>query len=363
SVGDGRTMPDETIVRRLARQLREAKRPVLFCGPQTDSKLAAPLAMLACVLRAPLLVDPLSQVRWGPHERSALIDRYDAALHHEPTAAALEPDLVMRMGSAPTSKSLLQYIQRHAMSRHVVVDASRWPDPTLLAAEVVRSDPRLLVTALLEQLESEGSAPSANSAWLERWRRVNAAAAAALGEYGDSVAEPFEGCALSEIAAAVPAGGTLFASSSMPVRDLDAFASGDERPIRVLANRGANGIDGVMSTALGVAAATGETSPLVLVLGDLAFIHDMNGLIAAKLHELDATIVVVNNDGGGIFSFLPQSRDAEHFEQLFGTPHGLTFRSAAEFHGASYQLVSSHSGLRKVVAAGVDAGGLHIIEL
>src|SRR5690606_13710922 len=161
----------------------------------------------------------------------------------------------------------------------------------------------------------------------------------------------------------VPAGATLFASSSMPVRDLDAFASGDERPIRVIANRGANGIDGVMSTALGVAAATGETSPLVLVLGDLAFIHDMNGLIAAKLHELDATIVVINNDGGGIFSFLPQSRDAEHFEQLFGTPHGLTFRSAAEFHGASYQLVSSHSGLRKVVAAGVDAGGLHIIEL
>jgi len=158
-------------------------------------------------------------------------------------------------------------------------------------------------------------------------------------------------------------------SSSMPVRDLDSFARGDARNIRVLANRGANGIDGVVSTALGAAAGTRDVggAPLVLVLGDLAFYHDMNGLLAAKLHQLDATIVVVNNDGGGIFSFLPQAAQLAHFEQLFGTPHGLDFAPAAAMYGARYTLAEScdalRDALRDAVTAGTTGRGLHIVEL
>ena len=163
----------------------------------------------------------------------------------------------------------------------------------------------------------------------------------------------------------MPANGTLFVSSSMPIRDLDAFGRGDARSLRVLANRGANGIDGVVSSALGAAAAIGETGggPLVLVIGDLAFYHDMNGLLAGKLHALDATIVVINNDGGGIFSFLPQAADTEHFEQLFGTPHGLEFAPAAALFGARYTRADGWPSLRAGVAAGIAGGGLHIVEL
>ena len=116
----------------------------------------------------------------------------------------------------------------------------------------------------------------------------------------------------------------------MPVRDLDSFFGGSDQPIRVLANRGANGIDGVISTALGVAAVS--EGPTVLVLGDLSAYHDMNGLLAAKLHRLNATIIVLNNDGGGIFSFLPQAGYTDNFEQLFGTPHGLNFEAAARMY-------------------------------
>jgi len=178
-------------------------------------------------------------------------------------------------------------------------------------------------------------------------------------------AEAFDGRALAEVAAAIPDGGTLMVSSSMPVRDLDSFAGGDGRALRILANRGANGIDGVISTALGAAAAASENggAPLVLVLGDLAFYHDMNGLLAAKLHALDATIVVVNNDGGGIFSFLPQAGLPERFEQLFGTPHGLEFAPAAAMYGARYTRAASHDALRAALDAGVRGRGLHIIEL
>jgi 2-succinyl-5-enolpyruvyl-6-hydroxy-3-cyclohexene-1-carboxylate synthase len=362
-VSDPAPAPETNAMRRLATRLLTASRPLIVCGPQPDVSLAAPLAALARALGAPLLADPLSQLRWGPHDRAAVIDRYDAALRDDATAAALAPDLVLRIGGPPTSKALLQYLQRHATAHHVVVDAARWPDPTLLAAEVVHADPRTLCEQLLERVTAGPGAPTGE--WLTRWRALNEATHDALASYRAALTEPFEGAALAEVAALVPAGGTLFVSSSMPVRDLDAFAAGDARPLRVLANRGANGIDGVVSSALGAAAAARATGggPLVLVIGDIAFYHDMNGLLAAKLHALDATIVVLNNDGGGIFSFLPQASQPEHFEQLFGTPHGLAFAPVAELYGARYRLVETLDTLRGAVAAGIGGRGLHIVEM
>lgn len=362
-VDDAPPVATRQTVERIATQLLGARRPLLICGPQFDSSLAPPLAALASRIGAPLLADPLSQVRWGTHDRSAVIDRYDAALRADGTAA-LAPDLVLRIGALPTSKVLLQYVQRHATARHIVVDSARWPDPTLLAAELVHADPRTLCELLLERGMRDSNAHGADGQWLPTWQRLNTDAGAALTAYMATLEEPFEGSVLAEVAALLPAGGTLFVSSSMPVRDLDAFAAGNARPIRVLANRGANGIDGVVSSALGVAATRGEgDGPLVLVIGDLAFYHDMNGLLAARLHALDVTIVVINNDGGGIFSFLPQAAYPSHFEQLFGTPHGLRFEPVAQLYGASYYSADTVESLRQGLVAGMTGRGLHIIEI
>ena len=362
-VADGVPSPSPETVRRLAERLREARRPLLVCGPQLDASLPAPLAGLARALGAPLLADPLSQVRWGVHDRSAVIDRYDAALRHGPTAAALAPDLILRVGAPPTSKPLQQFLELHATAWHVVVDAARWPDPALLAGELVHADPARLCELLLDALRDGDGAPAAE--WLARWLRTDAAAGAALSDHGAAAAGSFEGRALAEVAVLMPAGGTLVVSSSMPVRDLDAFAPGDARPLRVVANRGANGIDGVVSTALGAAAALREqgAGPLVLVIGDVAFQHDMSGLLAARLHALDATIVLINNDGGGIFSFLPQAADPLHFERLFGTPHGLDFAPAAALYGARYRCTDGWESLREGVTRGLTEGGLHIVEI
>ncbi|HEY0995270.1 MAG TPA: 2-succinyl-5-enolpyruvyl-6-hydroxy-3-cyclohexene-1-carboxylic-acid synthase [Gemmatimonadaceae bacterium] len=365
-VDDAPPVASAEVVARLASALRSAQRPLIICGPQPDVALAAPLAELARAIGAPLLADPLSQLRWGTHEREAIIDAYDPALRDGATVDALAPDLVLRIGALPTSKPLLQYLQRHAGARHVVVDAARWPDPALLAAEMVHADPRWLADALRSAATaSMAGAGGADPAWLPAWRAVDAATRRALASHAASVGEPFEGAAVAAVAARIPSGGTLFVSSSMPVRDLDAFARGDVRALRVMANRGANGIDGVVSSALGAAAAGREANagPLVLVIGDIAMYHDMNGLLAAKQHGLDATIVVLNNDGGGIFSFLPQASQAEHFEQLFGTPHGLAFEPAAAMYGARYHRATSHDALGEAVAAATAAGGLHLVEL
>jgi len=177
----------------------------------------------------------------------------------------------------------------------------------------------------------------------------------------EGIDEPFEGKVFAELAGLLPDGSTLYVGNSMPVRDLDTFFPSTSRAIRFLGNRGASGIDGLVSAALGAAAA--ETGPVVLVLGDLAFYHDMNGLLTAKLHRLSATIVLLNNDGGGIFSFLPQASHPEYFEALFGTPTGLQFQHAAELYGAAFSLADSWEEFRARLAAGVASPGLDIVEV
>lgn len=357
----GSMVLDKTIIDRLASLLNEAKRPLIVCGPQSDSDLAPPLGELARALGAPLLADPLSQIRWGSHDRSTLIDRYDAIVRHPASADALGPDLILRVGAVPTSKALFQWIEKQTTARLLVVDPARWPDPSLRATEMIQADPRHLCEALLPLISRHAN----DSGWLKRWESANDIAGGALVKYSSSLSEPFEGSALAEIVACLPDRATLFVSSSMPVRDLDTFGEGDARAIRVIANRGANGIDGVVSSALGVAAASRGTDagPVVLAIGDIAFYHDMNGLLASKLHSLDATIVVINNDGGGIFSFLPQAANGKHFEKLFGTPHGLDFSSAARLYEATYHRAVNAEALRQGITAGVEGKGLHIIEL
>ncbi|MEO5904618.1 MAG: 2-succinyl-5-enolpyruvyl-6-hydroxy-3-cyclohexene-1-carboxylic-acid synthase [Gemmatimonadaceae bacterium] len=347
----------------LAEKLNAAERALIVCGPQPDSSLAAPLAALAKSLGAPLLVDPLSQVRWGAHDRDPLIDRYDATLRDYPIADLLLPDFILRIGAIPTSKTLNEYLKRQSGAPLVVVDPARWPDPSLLATEIIHADPRIVCETLLPMIEPGGAQRSL--VWLQRWNDVNSTAGAALDRHICALDETFEGRTLNDVVASLPETATLFVSSSMPVRDLDAFGAGDARSIRVLSNRGANGIDGVVSSAMGAAAANRETGagPLVLVIGDLALYHDMNGLLAAKLHSLDATIVVINNDGGGIFSFLPEAAHDEHFEKLFGTPHGLDFERVAELYDAVYQRANDSASLRQAVANGASGTGLHIVEI
>ena len=356
-----RRVIDDEAARSLASRVARSERPIIVCGPQTDSELAVPLSSLARVMGAPVLADPLSQVRWGSHDRNCVIDRYDAFLRHDPTAAALAPDLIVRMGGTPTSKALLQFLERQPSAPLIVIAESQWPDPSLLAEEMVRADPAA-TCAQLAGIIPETSDRDAE--WLGRWLDADRIARNGLDQYACTLAEAFEGTALADVAGVLPDGATLFVSSSMPVRDLDAFASGDKRNLRVLSNRGANGIDGVVSTALGAAAAMpANAPPLVLVIGDLALYHDMNGLLAAKVHGIDATIVVLNNDGGGIFSFLPQAAHPEYFEQLFGTPHGLDFEPVAALYHASYQRAHDSQSLRRCVSEGISRRGLQLVEM
>lgn len=341
-------------------RLALVRRGLIICGPGCPPGLADAAGRLATRLDFPILADPLSGVRCGPHDRRLVLAAYDAYLRDERFAARHGPELVLRFGAMPTAKPLLQFLQRHPAAHQVVVDeGGGWREPTSLAAEHLACDPAWLCDALCRQL---GGPPDAgptswSRAWLDAERAAGEAIAAALGGR-EALSEPG---VFAELAALLPDGATLFVGNSMPVRDCDTFFPAAERRMAVLGNRGANGIDGLVSTALGAAAAGAR--PLVMVLGDISLYHDSNGLLAAKLHGLDATVVLINNDGGGIFSFLPQASEADRFELLFGTPHGLDFRPLAELYGARYTLVEGWAAFRAAVGAGVAGPGLHIVEV
>ncbi|MGH9193831.1 MAG: thiamine pyrophosphate-dependent enzyme, partial [Acidimicrobiales bacterium] len=197
-------------------------------------------------------------------------------------------------------------------------------------------------------------------AWLERWVTASDAAAAAVSAALARESTPNEPAIARDVVAALPPGARLVVASSMPIRDVERYASPRDG-VTVLANRGANGIDGTVSTAVGVA--IGSAAPTALLIGDIAFLHDSNGLLGAAGRGIDLVCVVVDNDGGGIFSFLPQARalPTERFETLFGTPHGLDLAGLAASHGVDARALDQDDEMGAAVAEAAAKGGVHVL--
>jgi 2-succinyl-5-enolpyruvyl-6-hydroxy-3-cyclohexene-1-carboxylate synthase len=357
--------PDPEWIRGFAKELVGAPRGLIVCGPSEDRALPAAAGRLASVLGYPILADPLSQLRFGPHDRRLVIDSYDAMLRVESIAAALAPDVVIHMGATPASRPLLRYLERHVESRHVILDGDGgWNDPAHLASLVVHADPALVCEDLSECAAGPVSIESPlDPEWEALWHRFANRTRRAVRQCLDAIDEPFEGKVMAELCELLPDGSTLYVGNSMPVRDLDTFGSGGPHAVRVLGNRGASGIDGLVSSALGTAAAGTGGGPLALALGDLSLYHDMNGLLAAKLHGLSATIVLLDNDGGGIFSFLPQAAYPDYFEPLFGTPTGLDFAPAAALYGATFYRAGTWEMFRASIRDSLSSPGLHIVAV
>jgi 2-succinyl-5-enolpyruvyl-6-hydroxy-3-cyclohexene-1-carboxylate synthase len=353
-------IPAAAALDELASHIAQEPRGIIVCGPGEAPGLAAAATELSASSGYPILADPLSGVRFGPHDRSAIIDAYDPFLRDQETAAALQPDVVIRVGALPTSKPLQQFLLAHPNRVHVVIDASPPRDPFHLATSYVIGDAATTLADLAARIAPERSG---DGGWVDAWKGVDRAAGAAIETALAREDDLFEGRAVAEVAALLPDGATLMVGNSMPIRDVDAFVRGDRRRLRIVSNRGANGIDGVVSTALGAAAVA--DGPLVLIVGDLSFVHDLNGLLAATKFNLDAIVVVLNNDGGGIFSFLPQAEqlDTPTFEALFGTPTGLDVAAAARLFGAAYARPGDWGAFRRELCRGIHGHGLSVVEL
>jgi 2-succinyl-5-enolpyruvyl-6-hydroxy-3-cyclohexene-1-carboxylate synthase len=331
----------------LAEAVRAGPRGLLVAGWGADLDPDA-VDAFAAASGWPVLADPLSGSRRGP----AAVSTYDGLLRAPRFAAAHRPDLVVRVGGAPTSKALTAWLDDSV--RQVLVDpGSGWLDPARTAAVRLTADPSALLAATAARLTGP------TGPWLDQWLEAERRAREAIDGLLDEWAEPFEGRVARDLVGWVPDGGTLVVGSSMPVRDVDAFA----RPrdgLRFVANRGLSGIDGFVATALGVAAAGDE--PVAALCGDLTLLHDASSLLGAAGRPRGAVLVVCDNDGGGIFSFLPQATlPAELFEPLFGTPHGLDLTALAAAARVPSRVVEKAADLVPALDAALAGGGTQLV--
>jgi len=343
--------PAPALLEGLAGELAARPRAVLVAGrAERDPALGPALAAAAERWAIPLLAEPLSGARRGP----AAVAHYDALLRDPGWAAAHSPELVLRVGDLPTSKPLRQWLHGADDALQIAFDPEgAWQDPGGAVATILGVDPR----ATLEALPAP---PRRDPGWLDAWRAADRRAAAAIARVlaPSGLSEPR---VAAELGVRLPGSATLLVASSMPVRDVETFFPVRDDPPRVLANRGANGIDGTVSTAFGVAAA--GPGPTVLLTGDVALAHDVGGLLAARRVGAPLVVVVLNNDGGGIFHFLAVRGEGQAFEEHVATPHGLDFAHAAALYGCGWRRAADPEDFRAALDDALATEGTTIVEV
>jgi 2-succinyl-5-enolpyruvyl-6-hydroxy-3-cyclohexene-1-carboxylate synthase len=342
-------IPEPDVDTDLIRRITDAaggRRTVVVCGPQDDPALPSVVGRWATAAGVPVIADPLSRLRAGGHDRNRIVATGDA-LAWTGFLDRARPEVVIRIGALPTSKALWTWFAVNHDVTQILIDVEGRPDPTGSGSTIVRADP---VALFGDQGFAIRPAPAG---WSELWEEADRTAASAVRDTVDSLPFPNEPAVAQIVAGNVPDRSILHVASSMPIRDIDTVLSSTERPIWVTANRGVNGIDGFLSSGLGMAAS--GLGPTFMLAGDLSALHDLTALGAASRMQIPATIVVINNDGGGIFHFLPQSGfEAAVFERHWGTPHGIDFVRAAEMFGVEAGRIEDRDGLQDAVSREPD---------
>jgi 2-succinyl-5-enolpyruvyl-6-hydroxy-3-cyclohexene-1-carboxylate synthase len=348
-----RAQPSPPELEALREEMRSGE-GIIVAGPSPEAARVGPAVKeLAAATGFPVLADPLSGARFGPPAGAYCVAAYDLFLRDAPVVERLRPSVVLRVGASPTSAALLAWLERHNGVPHIVVDAGgRWKDHLALATRYVRADPADTMRSLAAR-----ATRTVSPAWEDLWRRVESGALEALGPLRGTL---MEADVWGPVLAALSEGSTLFVSNSMPIRDLDALGLPREEGLEVLGNRGASGIDGIVSTAFGVASQRKGTT--VCVLGDLALFHDQNGLLWSREEDASVVFVLVDNDGGGIFHELPIAAHEPHFTRYFATPHGLDFRHAAALHDIEVDDVDV-ADLSDPLEAAIGAGVTKILRV
>jgi len=351
----GRRSLDTNAIATIANQIISYPKGVIVVGVYD-----APLDFLAAVSRLaratgyPLLIEATGANR---HDG---IGHYDSFLRSPNFCKTHVPEIVIRFGAMPTSKSYLLWLQKHISCQQIVVGSTN-SDPTHGITQALNVYTVSFCEQLANYLENYAQAVWQDKQWRLDFELAENIANQVITTSLKEIEELFDGKVYAELAQILPANSYIYVASSTPIRDLDTFFHSD-RPITVLANRGANGIDGTLSSALG--AAWGCNNQLmVLICGDLAFYHDLNGLLAAKKYNISLTVILLNNDGGGIFNLLPISKFENTFEEFFGTSHGLDFAPIVSAYDCEHILIQDWLHFHQALLSSLSAKGTQVLEV
>ena len=359
-----RTAASEEDVRELVALVRSRERGVICCGPMDiQAEFAESIAAFASASGWPILADPASQLRSVRSSLDApILELGDGLARAGRFGSRMRPDVVLRIGDSPVSKAQRLWIEVASPEAVWWLDeGGQWGEPSHLATRVVRGGGRSLLDSVCRELEGSEKSGARRSDWCREFESLNAVARKAMSDSVHSE-QAWSGLAVSAaVARRMPAESVLFASNSMSIRLLDLVYFRRQENLRVMCSRGASGIDGITSTALGVAAAG---CPTLLLTGDLAFLHDLGGLLLARSEKLPLAIVVLDDNGGGIFSFLPVAAQAEsvHFDRLFRTPHDLDLARAAALFELDYREVKTIAELETALDEDLAKASVSIIH-
>ena len=343
-------IPDADLIAATAAAMNGRPGVIVCGGGDYADGFAGAISALAKKLACPIFAEPLSNLRFGAHDRSHLCVRHESFLRVPALVTTNDVQWIMRFGDFPVTRSVQEWLAGSTQAHHVVVTAnSRWPDPQYRADTLVQADPLAVCQALL----AATSIPAPAS-----WLRTFMKAESAVQRVADSYAklENFEGALISTLLAQLPDGHRLFCGNSMAIRELDTFSGSGNKALRVFGNRGASGIDGNLSTAIGIATAAGATVALV---GDLTAQHDLTALAATK--GVDIIIIVMNNGGGGLFDYLPQAALPE-FERAWLTPQTIDFSAAARAFSVAYTQAPTLAAFACALESALARGGPTLIE-
>lgn len=358
--------PHPDSLNQVARWVTETQRGLIVCGPALPGngkvEWGAELAELALATGFPVLTEPPSGVHSGPHVTPHFLGTGELFLGSPTFRNKLSPQLVIRFGSMPTSKQFEVLLEATPGARLVVVNpGGTWNEPTAHPALIMTADPGAFCQALTRQLPGP---PPGSDQWLDAFKEAEKITRETINTYLETQEGWFEGRVHAELAALMPPASLQFTASSMPIRDLEIFTPVSQKPVRHLVNRGLNGIDGTISSALGAAGAVGACgTPALLVIGDVAFQHDATGLFAAMRHNISLTIVLINNGGGGIFAFLPIAGFGQTYEEFFGTPHNIDFQPLCKAYNVPLERPANWVAFRQAVKDALQTPGTQVIEV
>jgi 2-succinyl-5-enolpyruvyl-6-hydroxy-3-cyclohexene-1-carboxylate synthase len=339
------------------------RRGVITLGPLPAPRTLS-LLSLGVLLGWPVLAEPLSGSRLDAGRAGRALAAGQLLVGDPEWLGRHRPDVVLQVGAAPTTRTTQALV---AASSLVVLDRMHLdPDPERTAERRILVDPELFAATAWDAHADDR--PAAPDGWLEAWRKADLLARASVDRTLDLWVEPFEGRVARDLAAFLPHGAVLCIGSSSPVRDLDTFMAPRRPPrawtagdlLRIVGNRGASGIDGFVSTALGVAVA--DAGPTYALMGDLTFLHDAGALLWSRPDEIDLVVVVLANGGGELFSLLPQ-RDLPELRELFVTPHRVDLAPLCVAAGVGHERVLRSDQLLPAVQRAARAGGIRVVEV
>lgn len=339
----------------------KAKKGLIIVGPdQYDPKFPGLINAVAARSGFPIFADGASQLRFGKSFKNKVIANYDALLRSEYFVNDFTPDLILHFGRTITSKGLEQFLEKSSAPKYLINEFGDWFDPTGKAENALAIKPfifcqKLLKSKMINPLSDEK----------KEWQRFVTSAdelteRIKLKTFASTIF-PNEPKIVNLLLESLPGKVNIMLSNSLPVRDFDFFASNLSKEITVFHNRGASGIDGIVSTALGIAYSSGK--PTVLLTGDLAFYYDLTSLLTAKQYMIPLIVILVNNDGGGIFQFLPISKYKDVFEPFFTMPHSLSFKPFVKEFDGNYALVKKRSDFGKRLNTALSVKNFSVLEI